>query len=356
MFLITILVFIFILGIIILFHELGHFLWAKKFGVYIYEFSIGMGPVIYTHKGKKDGINYNIRAFPIGGFVSMAGEVYEDDKKVPKEKCLCNKPIWQRIIVMAAGVINNFIMAFILLFVFSLIYQSTELDPVVKRVEEGYPMATSGITSGDVIIGVNNKKVNTLDELQILLYYKSKNDVYTFKVKHTDGTVEDYKMSPKVEKNADGEETKLFGVEFEQKVTHGLWNKIKFTFQKFGSIISQMWLTLGGLFTGKIGLGSLSGPVGIYSVVDEVVKESGRVLYFIINIINLIILLSINVGIINILPIPAFDGGHILFLIIEKIKGSPINQKFENLCHTIFFILLMLLIIVVTINDIIKLF
>ena len=113
----TLVVFILILGLIVLVHELGHFLWAKKFGVFIYEFSIGMGPVIYSRKGKKDGITYNIRAFPIGGFVSMAGEVYEDDNSVPKEKCLCNKPIWQRIIVMAAGVINNFIMAIILLFV-----------------------------------------------------------------------------------------------------------------------------------------------------------------------------------------------------------------------------------------------
>lgn len=356
MWIITLLVFIFILGIIVLFHELGHFLWAKKFGVYIYEFSIGMGPVIYSHKGKKDGITYNIRALPIGGFVSMAGEVYEDDKKVPKEKCLCNKPIWQRIIVMAAGVINNFIMAIVLLFVFALIYKSTTLTPIVNDVVQGYPMAESGIKKGDIITHINGKKVNTIDEAQILLYYKSKNNEYSFKVKHKDGSVDEYKMQPKIEKNEKGDESRLFGVQFEQIETHGLGNKIKFTFQKFGSIVSQMWLTLKGLFTGKISLGNLSGPVGIYSVVDEVVKESGKALYFVVNIINLIILLSINVGIINILPIPAFDGGHILFLIIEKIKGSPINQKFENWCHTIFFILLMLLIIVVTIHDIIKLF
>ena len=95
MWLLTLLVLIVILGIIILVHEFGHFIWAKKFGVFIYEFSLGMGPVIHTHKGK-DGINYNIRAFPIGGFVSMAGEVYEDDNEIPKEKLMCNKPWWTR--------------------------------------------------------------------------------------------------------------------------------------------------------------------------------------------------------------------------------------------------------------------
>ncbi len=356
MWIVSILLFIFILGIIVLFHELGHFLWARKFGVFIYEFSIGMGPIIYSHTSKKDGIKYNIRALPIGGFVQMAGEVYEDDKKVPKEKCLCNKPIWQRIIVMAAGVVNNFIMAIILLFVFALIYKSTDLTPVVSDVVEGYPMAESNIRKGDIITAVNGKKVNTLDETQILLYYKTKDGKYSFTVKHTDGTKETVKMSPKVEKNEKGDETKVFGVQFEQKETHGFGNKIKFTFQKFGAIVSQMWLTLKGLFTGKISLDNLSGPVGIYTVVDEVVKESGKALYLVANVINLTVLLSINVGIINILPIPAFDGGHILFLIIEKIKGSPINQNFENWCHTIFFILLMLLIIVVTIHDIMRLF
>ena len=110
---INIVVLVLMLGFLILIHELGHFLWAKKFGVHIYELAIGMGPVIKTIKGK-DGIDYSIRAFPIGGFVQMAGEVYEDDNKIPKEKFMCNKPWWQKLIILLAGVTNNFIAALLL--------------------------------------------------------------------------------------------------------------------------------------------------------------------------------------------------------------------------------------------------
>ena len=120
MWLISLLVCIFILGIIILVHEFGHFITAKKSGVYIYEFSIGMGPIIYTHKGK-DGIDYNIRAFPIGGFVQMAGEVGEDDEKIKKEQFMCNRPRYQRLMILCAGVFNNFVLAILLLFLLAVI-------------------------------------------------------------------------------------------------------------------------------------------------------------------------------------------------------------------------------------------
>lgn len=350
MWLLTLVVFILILGIIVLVHELGHFFWAKKFGVYIYEFSIGMGPVIFSKKGKKDGITYNIRAFPIGGFVAMAGEVYEDGDNLPKDRYLCNKPIWQRIIVMAAGVINNFITAIIILFVLALFWGSTSLEPKVAQVVEGYPMAEAGIVKDDLIVSINGKKVNTWDEAQIMLYYKNDNDYYEFRIRHIDGTEENYKITPVVEENEDGVETKVFGVHINQEETYGLWNKIKYAFEKFWTTVVTMWLTIAGLITGKISLDALSGPVGIYTVVGQSIS------YGLYSVLFLVAYLSINVGVINIIPFPAFDGGRILFLLIEKIKGSPVNQKFENWCHTIGFILLMLLIVFITIKDIIKLF
>lgn len=350
MWLVTLIAFILILGVIVLVHELGHFLWAKKFGVYIYEFSIGMGPVIYSRRGKKDGILYNIRALPIGGFVSMAGEVYEDDKTVPKERCLCNKPIWQRIIVMAAGVMNNFLMALLLIFVIALIWGSNSLTPKVASVVDGYPMAEAGIVKDDVIVSINNHKVNTWDEAQIVLYYKNNNDYYEFRIRHVDGTIENYKITPKTETNADGVESKVFGINMNQEKTFGLWNKVKYTFEKFWTTIVTMWMTIAGLITGKISIDALSGPVGIYSVVGQSIS------YGAYSVIYLIAYLSINVGVINIIPFPAFDGGRIFFLIVEKIKGSPVNQKFENTCHTIGFFILMALIVFITIKDIIKLF
>ncbi len=350
MWFLTLLLFILLLGIIVLVHEFGHFIWAKKFGVYIYEFSIGMGPVVFSHTGKKDGITYNIRAFPIGGFVSMAGEVYEDDKKIPKDKCLCNKPVWQRIIVMAAGVFNNFLLAIFVLLVMAFIWGSNSLKPEIASVIEGYPMAEAGIVKGDVILAINNHYVRSWDEAQIILYYKNNNDYYEFKIEHTDGTVENYKITPTIEEAEDGVTKSVFGVNINQETTYGIGAKFAYAFQKFGAVVRSMWLTIAGLITGKISISALSGPVGIYTVVGESVSLG------LSYVVYLLAYLSINVGVINIIPFPAFDGGRILFLIIEKIKGSPVNQKFENACHTVGFILLMLLILVITIKDIIGLF
>ncbi len=350
MWFITLLLLIFILGLIILVHEFGHFITAKKSGVYIYEFSIGMGPIIKTFKGK-DGIDYNIRAFPIGGFVSMAGEVYEDadTKKIPKEKFMCNKKWYQRLIILGAGVFNNFVLAIVLLFVMTLIWGARSLEPRISEVLPDSAAAEAGLTSGDLILSVNDHKVRTWDIAQIRLYMKDKDNTYKITVKHEDGSVKDYNVTPKTIKNEEtGEEQHQFGFSIEEKITKGFGVSFKYAFQKFGSLIANMWITVVNLFTGKIALNNLSGPVGIYHVVGD------SIAYGVEQIIYLIALLSINVGLINILPLPAFDGGRIFFLIIEKIKGSPINQKFENWCHTIFFFLLILLMIYITIFDIIR--
>ncbi len=350
MWIITLILLIFILGIIILVHEFGHFITAKKAGVHIYEFSIGMGPVIKTFKGKDD-INYNIRAFPIGGFVSMAGEVYEDDdtKKIPKDKFMCNKKWWQRVVILAAGVFNNFLLAILILFVMALIWGAQSLTPKIGEIVKDSAVEEAGLTEGDIILAINDHKVFSWDQAQILLYMKDKDGIYDFLIKHEDGTTKTYNIKPHMVKNEDtGEKTQQFGFRIASEIHKGFFASVKYAFQRFYSLISTMWITVVNLFTGKIGLNSLSGPVGIYQVVGESLDAGVQ------QVIYLIAFLSINVGLINILPIPAFDGGRILFLIIEKIKGSPINQKFENMCHTVFFFLLILLMIYITIMDIIR--
>ena len=357
LFIIKILLLLFILGIIILVHEFGHFIWAKTFGVHIYEFSIGMGPLLHTHKGKKDGINYNIRAIPIGGFVSMAGEVYdsgevdENNKKIKKDKLMCNKKWWQRLIILVAGVVNNFILAIVILFIYTLIWGGGAITPKVLNVVEDKPAAAAGLKSGDVITNINGYNVSSWDKAQIILYYKNTNEYYTFEVKHTDGTKEEIKIKPEIIKDEEtGAESKLFGIQIDAEDTSNVFKSFIYSIRKFNSIISSMVYTIWGLISGKIGLSALSGPVGIYEAVGETINYG--INYF----LYILAFLSINVGFINILPFPAFDGGHVLFLIIEKIKGSPVNAKIENTCHLIGFILVFLLMIVVTINDIIKLF
>ena len=187
---INILLFLLILGILVFVHELGHFLAAKKSGVFIHEFSIGMGPLVKQITGK-DGIKYSIRALPLGGYVQMAGEIYEDDdtKKIPKDKFMCNKKWYQRLIILCAGVFNNFLLAIIILFVIGLAWGATSLKPVIYDVVPNKPMAKAGIVAGDEIISVNGKKTKTWDRVQLLLLLKTKDNEYEIGIKHEDVVV-----------------------------------------------------------------------------------------------------------------------------------------------------------------------
>lgn len=346
---INIVLFILILGILVFVHELGHFLTAKKSGVYIHEFSIGMGPLIKTIKGK-DGINYSIRALPIGGYVQMAGEIYEDDEesKIPKNQFMCNRPWYQRLIILVAGVFNNFLLAIILLFVIAIIWGAPSLEPKIYNVTEGKPAAEAGMLAGDVITSVNGQNVKTWDKAQLLLIMESKDNEYEISVRHENGDNETIIVKPE-EVEEDGQKTRVFGIEMKSEIKHGFKASVKYAFQKFASVMEQMWLTICNLFTGNLSINNLSGPVGIYTVVGETRKAG------IENVIFLVAYLSINLGIMNILPIPALDGGHVLFLLIELITRKKVNQKVESITTTIFFVLLLLLMLYVTIHDIITL-
>lgn len=350
---VTILVLILILSILIFVHELGHFIMAKKNGVYVYEFALGMGPKIFSFKRKKksDPTEYSLRLFPIGGFCSMAGEVeYIEDEKVKKKEYMCNKTPWQRFQILVAGVAMNFILALVILFIQALIYGSANPAPYVGRVQEGYPISNAGIEVGDKILSINGRKTNTWDKITIALALKHDSEVYTFEVEKQDGTIKTYEITPTIIKNEDGTESKVFGLGQSEELEKGIVNAIKYSFTKFASTISTMNSIIGNLIIGRLSLNSLSGPVGMYSVVGQSLQ------YGFNSILYLTAYLSINLGYVNFLPFPAFDGGRILFVIIEKIKGSKVDPKVENMLHNIGFILLMLLMLVITFNDIIKLF
>ncbi|MBQ7136559.1 MAG: RIP metalloprotease RseP [Bacilli bacterium] len=347
----TLIYFILILGIIVLVHEFGHFIFAKMFGVHVYEFSIGMGPKIWgkKRKNKKDETEYCIRAIPIGGFVSLAGEEIDDDKKVPKDKKMYNKPIWQRFLIMFFGAGNNFILAFLILFLCGIFFGSPNMDPVVGKLTEGYPMVESGIEEGDKFLKVNGNKISTIDDVRIYLSVVKPGDTITFEMKKESGKVVTYEVAP-VKEVVDEVTTYRYGIEFINETEKGFFAPIKYAFEKTGALFKQMFITLKLLFTGQVGMDNLSGPVGIYSIVGQT-RSAG-----IESVLQLVALLSINVGFINLLPFPAFDGGRILFLIIEKIKGSPVNPKVENIFHSIGFVLLLLLLLYITFNDIVRMF
>ena len=348
-FIVTLILFILILGSIVFVHEFGHFMMAKLNGVYVYEFAIGMGPKIWSKKGKET--EYTLRAIPIGGFCMMAGEDLEDDdlKKIPKEKRLQAKKPWQRFLIMFFGAGNNFICAVLLLFLIGLIWGGSSMEPVVTSVVKNSAAATSGIEAGDRILEINGHSIATTDDISLYLAMANPEEASDIKVRKENKKVETYSVQPK-KKKVDGETTYQYGIGMQQDVEKGILPALEFTGKKTISIFKQMTVTVGYLFTGGISISQLSGPVGIFSVVGE--QSSAGIM----NILYLVAFLSINVGFINLLPIPAFDGGHILFIIIEKIKGSPVKPETENMIHTVGLFLLMLLMVVITFNDILRLF
>lgn len=345
----TLLLFIIILGVIILIHEGGHFFFAKKLGVHVYEFAIGMGPKIWSRKSKKDETVYSIRLIPIGGFVSLAGEEAEDDKSVPKHKKLQAKKPWQRFLIMFFGPGFNFLSAILLLFAIGLIWGAPNMDPILSEVTEGSRAYQAGLREEDRILEVNGHSISTIDDISLYITIDSHKKATEFKVEQKDGDIEIIRVTPeKIEK--DDVITYRYGINLSGEKEYGIFPALEYMVRKTGSLFKQMFKTVEYLFTGTIRINQLSGPVGIYSIVGEQSKGG------IANILYLIAFLSINVGFINLLPIPAFDGGHILFIIIEKIKGSPVKPETENMIHTIGLFLLLALMLYITFQDIVRLF
>ena len=354
---ISIIYFILILGLIVLVHEFGHFIFAKFFGIHVYEFSIGMGPLVWSskkiqekkkkEKKKVSETTYCLRLIPIGGFVQLAGEGLEEDKKIDKSKLLQSKPVWQRFLVMFFGAGNNFILALLVLFLIAIIFGSPDISTKIPTIISDSPMDIAGIKAGDKIIAINDKKVKTLDDMQ--LYLALAGDEATKFTITRDSKEYTFLVSPLV---GDEKEEKQysFGIQFENTLKRGFVRSIKYAFMKFYSISRQVFITIKELFIGGVSVKELSGPVGIYTAVDQT-RNAGWY-----SLLSLIALLSINVGIMNLIPFPAFDGGRILFLFIEKIKGSPVKAETENIIHNIGFFLLLALLVYITFNDILRLF
>lgn len=342
----TLVYMILILGIIVFVHEFGHFIFAKRAGIYVYEFSLGMGPRIFKFKRNNDETEYSIRLFPIGGYVQMAGEGIEEDENIPVNMRMQSKSWIQRFLTIIAGIMFNFILAIIVFFIIGLVNGSSQNKPYVTAVEDGI---NSGVINvGDQIVAVNGKKVIFTDVLVLDVHVNSGKPL-NLTVKGSDSIEREVILNP-IEVNEDGNVSYKYGIALGDQYKSGVLVAIKYAFVKFASLITQMFLIIINLFTGKLGISSMSGPVGIFNVVGESAKAG------FINLIYLIGFISLNVGFMNFLPIPALDGGRLLFLIIEKIKGSKVDIKVENTIHTIGFALLMLLMLVITFNDIIKLF
>jgi len=342
----TILIFILILGLIIFIHELGHFIFAKRAKIYCYEFSLGMGPKIFSFNRKNDETLYCIRLFPIGGYVKMAGE--DDDKDVEFKDKIQSKTFFQKFLTIIAGALFNFLLGFFILFLISLIYGSYTTKPIVGNIDKNYNVYKEGIRENDIIYKVDGKKIYFQEDVLLMLEMKEENTLLKLEVKRKNEILS-FEIMPS-EETIEEEKVFVYGLSFNETKNYGLITSIKFGFSKFVAIYTNMFRVLFELFAGNLSFSSLSGPVGIYSIVGESAKLGFE------NLLFLVAALSINVGFINLIPFPAFDGGRLIFLVIEKIIKKPIDPKIENTIHTIGFAILMCLIVYVTYKDIINIF
>ena len=346
-FIITLIILIVILGVIVFVHEFGHFIAAKKCGVYVHEFAIGMGPKIFSFKRKNDETTYSLRLLPLGGFTALA--MTEEDFKVDKNQVLDNKKYYQKLLILLMGIFFNFILTVVLLFINGLAYGSPQTGAVVGEIQENSPSEIAGLKTNDEIIEINGKKVSSWDDVILELnYVQNENDEYNFLVLREDKELS-ITVIPEIEETEDGV-VKTFGFGTSTKKEYGFTAALKYSVVGFGEMFTSLFKILGNLFTGKIGVDNLSGPVGVFSVIDQI-KETGLE-----SIIYLTAYLSINVGIINLIPIPVFDGGRVVLSTAEKIKGSKLNPNIEIMLNNIGVILLIILFVYVTLNDIIKIF
>ncbi len=336
-----ILVAILFFGLIIFFHELGHFTFAKIFKVKVHEFAMGMGPTLF--KFKKGETKYALRLLPIGGFVSMEGEDEESDI----EGALCNKPAWQRFIIIAAGGVVNLIMGVIIV---ALMLSQMDLIglPEIHSFHENSVSSQYGLQVKDKIKKINGKNVYSEYDLSFLMT-RDEDGIFDFVVER------------------DGEKITLKDVKFETYDNNGkltivydfiirgveptFLNVAKNAVKESVSIGRIVWISLLDLVTGQYGLSDLSGPIGTVTYIAdaaETAKQETDYSY----LLAMLAMITINIGLFNLLPLPALDGGRLFFILIEMIFRKPVPRKYEGWVHAIGLVLLLVLMAVISFSDI----
>ncbi|MFA9375400.1 MAG: RIP metalloprotease RseP [Lachnotalea sp.] len=334
-----------IFSLIVIIHEMGHFLLAKKNGIYVTEFSLGMGPRIVSFT--KGETRYSIKILPFGGSCMMLGEdgASEDDRSFGQ------KSVWARISVVAAGPIFNFILAFVLsLFIIGSIgYDS----PTIYQVKDGYPAQEAGIQAGDKIIKINNERIHLYREITV---YGQFNQGKTATIVY-ERAGQQYSVTLEPELNAETG-TYLYGLLGGSRVKGNAITTIKYSAYEVKYWIVTTVKSLGMIFKGKVTADDVQGPVGLVNTIGQTYEESKSdgAFYVWINMLNLSILLTANLGVMNLLPLPALDGGRLVFLFIEAIRGKAIDQEKEGMVHFVGLMLLMALMVFVMFNDIKHLF
>ncbi len=346
---INVIIALLVFGAIIFFHEFGHFLLAKKNGIYVNEFAVGMGPTLFSFTKKET--KYSLKLIPMGGYCMMLGE----EEEVADEHSFSAKSVWARLSVVLAGPIFNFILAFILSVV--LIAVCGYDAPVIGKFSENSPAKEAGLMEGDMITDYNGHRIYNFREVLVYMQFNQSGKDISLTVDR-DGEELDFTFSPEKAENG-----YLMGIYSNGRTKDGIWNTLKYSALELRYQIKTTILSLEYLIGGKLGLKNLSGPVGIVSMMSDTINEakdsangdtSVAVINVILNIVNFCILLSANLGVMNLLPIPALDGGRTVFLLFEAIFRKKIPTDKEAFVNTIGFMLLIGLMIVVMFQDVLK--
>lgn len=341
-----ILIGILIFGVIILIHELGHFISAKAFGVGVNEFAIGMGPKLLSKKSKS-GTLYSLRLFPIGGYVSMVGE---DDDGGGAENALCNKKAWQRLIIMSAGAFMNMLLGFIItacLVVFGSDLYSTTIERF-NSADNNEILQWQGLEVGDTIVKVGSRHIFVRSDLVYKAMDQGAEPCDIVVKRNGEKVVIKDFVFPTFEQNGIKFGNANFFVPTVLKKTP--FEVAKQSVFQSVAVLRMIWTSLIDTISGKYGTEAISGPVGVIGEIKETAQYGFSSLMF------LTMVLTMNIGLFNLLPFPALDGGRIFFLLIEIIRRKPINPKYEGYVHLAGLALLFALMIFVTANDIAKIF
>lgn len=328
-------------GVLILVHEGGHFLFARLFNVTVNEFSIGMGPKLFSKKDKH-GIAYSVRALPIGGFVSMAGE--DEDSEDPNAFNL--KPVWQRFIIIVAGAATNLIIGFIVIAILVICSQALG-STVVADFNENASSQECGLQVGDEIVKIDSANVHIADEVVYEIMRYGINPVDVTVIRNGERTVIEDVTFPQTSQSGVAFGDLDFYVYAEPK---DVGTVIKHSFYRCEYTVRMVWESLYDLITGRYGIEAVSGPIGATKELTKA-AESGTYSF-----VSLVFILSINLGVMNLLPFPALDGGKLVLLIVEAIIRRPINRKVETIINYSGLAILLLFMAFICVKDVIGLF
>lgn len=339
----TIVIAILLFGGLIFVHELGHYLTARACGIGVREFSIGMGPKLFGWVGKKNGTQYSLRLLPIGGYVSMYGEDEDSDR----EDAFHRKPVWQRMLVTVAGAAMNILIGFLLTLAMILSSNALGSTIVAEFTSENAVSAQGGLAVNDEIVKIGRVRTHTYIDVAYEIMRSGGEPIDITVVRNGETvTLRDIAFQTTTEEGIvyGNMDFRLYGL---QKTFGGV---LKHTWYQSVSSIRMIWQSLFDLITGKYGFEQVSGPVGTTQTIGEAATAGSTSLLYICALI------AMNLGVFNLLPFPALDGGRIVFLLIEFIRRKPIKREIEGYINLAGLALLLLLMLAVTAKDLWKLF